>query len=157
MHRAADHDGLHDELTKARSADQQAEILALYASRQVQTPNGRAEAAELLTAAAQGETVAATSTRLGLSSRQLQRRYLGHFGMPPTVLRRILRLHSAAEAWTTASTATVASLAAQAGYADQAHFARETRTLTLSSPSQTLRASPAVMSDPYKTARGRGT
>lgn len=74
-------------------------------------------------------TVAAVAAEVGLSERQLRRRFHEHVGYGPKTLDRILRL----QRFLTLAIATdeaLAGLAARAGYADQAHLGRETRALT---------------------------
>jgi len=76
---------------------------------------------------------------VGLSERQLRRRCLDALGLPPSVLRRLLRLHRFLDATRTAHAGTsLSDLAGVAGYADQAHLSREVRALTGRSPAQCL-------------------
>jgi transcriptional regulator GlxA family with amidase domain len=90
--------------------------------------------------------VAALAARVGLSERQLRRRFEAGVGYGPATLARVLRfqrfLH-AAEAEPDAGDAPLARLAADAGYADQAHLAREARRLAGLSPSELLAAGAA--------------
>ena len=70
---------------------------------------------------------------LGLSERQLRRRFLAGVGYGPKTLQRVLRLRRflvrpAAEP--NRRPASLAEAAVDAGYADQAHLARECRALT---------------------------
>ncbi|MBW3085983.1 hypothetical protein KEM60_02194 [Austwickia sp. TVS 96-490-7B] len=80
----------------------------------------------------QGANVAALADSLDISPRQLLRQCNDLFGMPPSTLRKILRLHRAAKRdpdeggrW--------AAVAAAEGYADESHLARDARALTLTS------------------------
>ncbi len=83
--------------------------------------------------------VRAIAGEVGLSERQLRRRCEVAVGVPPSVLRRLLRLHRFLDSARTASAQTsLTDLASGAGYADQAHLSRETRALTGRSPSQCL-------------------
>jgi AraC-like DNA-binding protein len=74
---------------------------------------------------------------LGLSERQLRRRFLAAVGYGPKTLQRVLRLRrflaSAADA-----PLSLAGAAFDAGYADQAHLARECRALTGLTPRQLI-------------------
>lgn len=87
--------------------------------------------------------------RMGISSRQLRRRFLPVFGYGPKSLQSVLRfqrlLHLAGRS---PDRANLALLAAEAGYADQSHMTREVRrfsgevpTLLLGSAECTLRLS----------------
>jgi AraC-like DNA-binding protein len=71
---------------------------------------------------------------LGISSRQLQRRFLAAVGAPPKQFFRVLRF---ARVWQLASMRpreTWAALAAEHGYADQAHLTREFRAFGAEPP-----------------------
>jgi AraC-like DNA-binding protein len=84
--------------------------------------------------------VAAAARAVGLSERQLRRRFADAVGYGPATLVRVLRfqrfLHRANAP--DAAGAPLARLAAEAGYADQAHLARECRRLAGLSPSELL-------------------
>jgi AraC-like DNA-binding protein len=76
---------------------------------------------------------------LGLSERQLRRRFERAVGYGPATLRRIQRFQRfLAIAHASASGTSLARLAADAGYADQAHLAREARRLSGRTPSELL-------------------
>jgi AraC-like DNA-binding protein len=79
---------------------------------------------------------------LGLSSRQIQRRFAGAVGYGPKLFQSVLRfqrlLHLAARPGTGCS---LAQFAADADYADQAHMTREVRRFSGTIPSRSL-ASP---------------
>jgi AraC-like DNA-binding protein len=71
---------------------------------------------------------------LGISSRQLQRRFLASVGLPPKQFVRVLRF---VRMWQVASMRrpeTWAALAAEHGYADQAHMVREFRAFGVEPP-----------------------
>lgn len=72
--------------------------------------------------------VAGIAKEVGVSERQLRRRFHDHVGYGPKALDRILRLQRFLTLAITTDEA-LAGLAVLAGYADQAHLARETRTL----------------------------
>lgn len=89
-------------------------------------------AASLAARIGKGEPVAALAHSLGISPRQLHRRCIDRFGMPPSTLRKILRLHRAADHDQGAGVGWAAAAAAE-GYADESHLARDARALTLTS------------------------
>lgn len=146
---------LEETLQTDRSPQRQAATLAAYASLHAfSAGTDRLKgAAEMLSAATANETVAGMAARLGISTRHLHRRCLDIFGMPPTLLRRIARLHRTASAWVSDPDVTMAELAAEAGFSDQAHLVREMRALALSAPSQALAHSGRGVSDSFKTTR----
>ncbi|MFD2420725.1 helix-turn-helix domain-containing protein [Amycolatopsis pigmentata] len=74
-----------------------------------------------------GRSVAATADAVGLSERQLHRRFLALVGYGPKVLARVLRLQRALDLARSGHAG--ASAAVTAGYADQAHLAREVKDL----------------------------
>jgi AraC-like DNA-binding protein len=79
--------------------------------------------------------------RVGLSERQLRRRFEAAVGYGPATLARVLRFQRFLRAAERAPDDTpLARLAAEAGYADQAHLAREARRLAGVPPSELLRA-----------------
>lgn len=73
------------------------------------------------------------AAELGLSERQLRRRFLATVGYGPKTLQRILRLRRFLGA---PATEGLAANAAAAGYADQAHLTRECRGLTGMTPAE---------------------
>lgn len=74
--------------------------------------------------------VAEIARRIGLSTRQVHRRCLDEFGLAPSLLRRIARVHRAVRHDGSARRPPFARLAADAGFADQSHFCREIRALS---------------------------
>ena len=135
-------------LAACTSPAQQAAALSAYASVHA-TPADNA-AVQMLEAARSGDSVTAVAARLGLSTRQVQRRSQDVFGMPLSTLRRIIRLHRTSAARGTETTATLASLAADSGFSDQAHLARESRALTLAPPTRALKPGGGTVSDSFK-------
>ena len=80
--------------------------------------------------------VSQVARELGLSSRQLQRRFLAAVGLPPKRFVRVVRF---ARVWQLASMSppeTWAGLAAAHGYADQAHMVREFRAFGAEPPTR---------------------
>lgn len=78
--------------------------------------------------------VSEIALHVGLSQRQVHRRCLREFGLTPSVLRRISRVHLAARASVSTQRPSLARLAADAGFADQAHFCREVRAMSGATP-----------------------
>lgn len=85
----------------------------------------------------EGPTVVAdVAHELGLSSRQLQRRFVAAVGMPPKRFMRVIRF---ARVWQLASMRppeTWADLAVEQGYADQAHMIKEFRAFGAEPPTR---------------------
>lgn len=79
-----------------------------------------------------GESVRFTAAEVGLSERQLARRFTARVGIAPKVFARVARLRRAAA--NLASGASLTEAGAAAGYADQAHFTREARDLAGTTP-----------------------
>jgi AraC-like DNA-binding protein len=76
------------------------------------------------------ESVSGLSDVLGLSERQLLRRFDTAVGYGPKTLHRVLRFRRVlAQLSRTGPATNLADLAVQAGYADQAHLTRETTRL----------------------------
>jgi AraC-like DNA-binding protein len=78
--------------------------------------------------------VSEIARELGISTRQLQRRFRAAVGVPPKRFERVLRF---ARVWQLASMRpreTWADLAAEHGYADQAHLVREFRAFGAEPP-----------------------
>ena len=87
---------------------------------------------------------------LGLSERQLRRRFLTAVGYGPKTLQRILRLRRflvRAGADAGRPPLSLAEAAFDAGYADQAHLARECRALTELSAGELIGTSPKHVID----------
>jgi AraC-like DNA-binding protein len=94
------------------------------------------------------------SQRLGVSTRQMQRRFTAAVGYGPKMFQSVLRfqrvLNLAGRRYTHQS---LAQLAADAGYADQAHMTREVQRFANCPPSTLLRTAVCTlgMSDLFKT------
>jgi AraC-like DNA-binding protein len=74
-------------------------------------------------------TVAGLCGTLGLSERQLRRRFDDTVGYGPKTMQRVLRFRKVLAQLTVTPQADLAALAAQFGYSDQAHLTRETSQL----------------------------
>jgi AraC-like DNA-binding protein len=73
--------------------------------------------------------VARLSERLGMSSRQLLRRFELGVGYGPSFFRRVVRLQLVVHSAALQGSGRLAHVAANAGYADQAHMNRDVRQL----------------------------
>jgi len=116
------------------------ELTAVVSERLRDAPGAdplvRAAARELTAANARVRDVA---YRLGLSERQLRRRFEAAVGYGPKVLARVLRLQRFLVLSSGGSDdAGLSRLAFDAGYSDQAHLARECAALTGLTPSALL-------------------
>jgi AraC-like DNA-binding protein len=91
---------------------------------------------------------------LGLSSRQIQRRFTAAVGYGPKLFQSVLRFQRLLnEAHGAGARRTLADLAANAGYSDQAHMTREFQRFANCPPASLLRSvsSTLSMSDLFKT------
>lgn len=79
-----------------------------------------------------GTSVRETAKAVGLSERQLARRFEARVGVGPKTFGRVMRLQHATSA--IASGLSAAAAASLAGYADQAHFTRDARDLAATTP-----------------------
>jgi AraC-like DNA-binding protein len=95
-------------------------------------PTDPLDRAAALAMARPGTRVGALGAELGMSERQLRRRFLDSVGYGPKTLGRILRF----QRFLTLARpgADLARLALDAGYADQAHLTREVRRLSGRTP-----------------------
>jgi AraC-like DNA-binding protein len=125
-------------LTGAENAGQAVSAMAEGISR----PGGDPVAVDPLVRAAVGEldrpgaSVGALAQALGISERQLQRRFRDAVGYGPKAFQRILRFQRALTELRRgrARSGGLAQVAAATGYSDQAHLTRESRRLAGVSP-----------------------
>lgn len=93
-------------------------------------------AVELLAAAHDEPSVAGVARAVGLSERQLERRFSARVGLSP---KRFAKLHRFERALALARTTPSLSAVAQgAGYYDQSHFVRDFRSFAGAAPSEVL-------------------
>jgi len=86
-------------------------------------------------------SVASLSRSLGVSERQLLRRFEAGVGYPPSFFRRVVRLQRLAHLPRVANQSTnLARVALETGYADQAHMNRDVRQLAGLTPKEFLGA-----------------
>ena len=100
--------------------------------------------------AAPGARVATVGDRLGISERQLRRRFADAVGYGPKTLARVLRFQRflALAARDAAGPGDLAGLAFAAGYADQAHLTRECVRLSGRTPAALLAAGAGPAGEP---------
>jgi AraC-like DNA-binding protein len=142
----ADARRLEDRLTDLSDPRLQLQVLNAAVSRRI-----AAVAPDELVAAAvrhleqPGTPVAALAEALGISGRQLRRRFHDAVGYGPKVLDRVLRLQRfLAIAEAPGETHPLAVVAAEAGYADQAHLDHDCLRLSGLSPTDLLGTRRAV-------------
>jgi AraC-like DNA-binding protein len=83
-----------------------------------------------------GDRIDELAAELGISPRQLQRRFLATVGMAPKRFIRVLRFSRVWQLATMSSEETWANLAVDHGYADQAHMVREFRDFGAEPPTR---------------------
>jgi AraC-like DNA-binding protein len=101
---------------------------------------------------ADGMSVREVAQAIGLSERQLARRFEARVGVTPKTFGRVMRLQHAVTALSAGET--LSSAASRAGYADQAHFTRDARELAGVTPRtlrDELRSRSGDVSDSFKT------
>jgi len=142
----ADVSKLTDELAAATTARDAALQLEAAAATWLRTasPDGLvAHAVSALRAPRADYTLTSLADALGVSERQLRRRFVAAVGYGPKLLERVLRLRRFIAA-ARGKTPGLAALALEAGYADQPHLTRECRELTGITPAQ-LRGYPVTL------------
>lgn len=103
-------------------------------------------------ALARGVSVREVAQAVGLSERQLARRFEARVGIAPKMFGRVMRLQQAVAALSAGDI--LSSAAARAGYADQAHLTRDVRALAGVTPRllrDELHARAGEVSDSFKT------
>ncbi len=122
---------LHAELEPHDAAD----ALSRLAAELAGTPADAAVEAAVARLADPRARVEALAGELGLSERQLRRRFHAAAGYGPKTLQRVLRFRR----FLAASREDLARAALEAGYADQAHLSRECARLAGTSPARLAR------------------
>jgi len=87
-------------------------------------------ASQLLEAHGGQLRVEALAEALGLNVRGLERRFLGHYGMTPKRMSRLIRLRHVLGALYSGRFTNLGELAAACGYSDQAHLIHDFKALT---------------------------
>jgi AraC-like DNA-binding protein len=94
------------------------------------------------------------ATRLGLSLRQLERRFHEAVGLSPKALARLIRFARASERLDLDPGMSLTSLAFELGYADQPHFIREFRAFAGMTPGQYASEAPRPSPPPRISRAG---
>lgn len=131
-------------------------MTSLQALHQPSDPGSRRlaeHAARQLRAQAGGLSVRALATAMNLSERRLQQVFAAQLGLPPSVWRRLQRLHGTLRLLRGDPAPPWAQLALGAGYYDQSHLINEFRALCGLTPQQFLRR---AVSGSSKMAAGPG-
>lgn len=130
----------------AASDDPLAALLAAVALRVATTPLDAAVRAGAV-ASGQGARIGALAGELGLSERQLRRRFATAVGYGPKMLARVLRLQRMLTL-AAGGRRDLAALALDAGWADQAHMGNDVRRLTGASPGALLASGAGPAGEP---------
>ncbi|MNY46150.1 HTH-type transcriptional activator Btr [compost metagenome] len=85
-------------------------------------------------------TVGKLSTEIGLSQRQLSRRFQENIGLSPKAYLRVSRFVQSLQHLKKYPLISLTEVAYQSGYYDQAHFIRDYKVYTGHSPSEVLNA-----------------
>jgi AraC-like DNA-binding protein len=130
--------GLGEELAEPRRGERWTDVLTRRLAPWLRAVDPLVERAVARLRASNGRvTIDALAGELGLSTRQLERRFHAHVGFGPKLFARLTRFQ---HAWRTAGCApSLAALAARAGYFDQAHLVRDFRQFAGAPPSRFLR------------------
>lgn len=131
--------GLSERLAGAGSPGAAAELLEAFVAAVAARyePDGAVEEAVRLLRPYRPQ-VSDLAGAVGLSERQLRRRFTQAVGYGPKTLHSILRFQLALDLGRARPDAGLAAIAYQAGYADQAHFTREVRRLAGTTPTELL-------------------
>jgi AraC-like DNA-binding protein len=133
---------LEEALAATVSPRQAAQLLERSATNWLRNAPDRAAEAlvrrAVLEVAGGDWTVTTLAAKLGVSERQLRRRFVSAVGYGPKLLERVLRLRRFIRMASGPRAPALATLALEAGYADQPHLSRECRELTGVTPSQLL-------------------
>ena len=119
---------VHERLGDANDTSERVAVLESFLDELHHTSDPLVtRALALLDRGAESVNVSAAACALGLSERQLERRFLAQVGVTPKRFAMLRRFERAAAGANTAPSLTAAAL--EAGYYDQSHFIREFRRL----------------------------
>ena len=125
----------HEQLSEAEDAATRIAVVErLLAELPYESDPLVTRAAKLLADARDEASVSAVAVALGVSERQLERRFLARVGVTPKRFATLRRFERAVARASTAPSLTAAAL--DAGYYDQSHFIRDFRRFVGSSPSK---------------------
>lgn len=118
---------LTDRLLSARDHVHRIELVSRWLSdRPLAFDGAMGRALQRLHASAGNASIAAIADEIGMSERQLERRFVARVGISPKRYARLVRFEQAAAALRSGPSLTEVALAA--GYYDQSHFIREFRS-----------------------------
>jgi AraC-like DNA-binding protein len=132
---------IEEQLAEAHDAEQRVALVRTWLQRLLQERDNDALVAlafHHIGSVGGAVRTAELARQLGMSERQLERRFLAWVGMSPKAVARVVRLqrtlshYHAGMSW--------AAIAAEAGFSDQAHLVREFRTMTGTTPARFLTA-----------------
>lgn len=131
---------LTDRLAAAEAPQEAAGVLDGFAAELTPeyAPDTAVEQAVRMLRSGRAPHVPALADAIGVSERQLRRRFTEAVGYGPKTLHSILRFQHALNLGRGGTPAGLADIAYRAGYADQAHFTREVRRLAGMTPSELL-------------------
>jgi AraC-like DNA-binding protein len=133
--------GLDDRLQRAPSLRAAADVLAaaVRAWLPAAAPADRVvQAAVAHLRDGEPASVAALAAKLGISERQLHRRFVAAVGYGPKLLQRIVRFRRFLALGADPTTRSIAALALEAGYADHAHLVHDCQQLAGLPPGRVL-------------------
>ncbi len=127
--------------TPQTRVDALAEALTRFVQR---TPDPLATAIIRSLDSTQAMRLSVIADHYGVTARTLERRLRDHAGLPPNVMRRVLRFRRAFRMLDQAPPGTWAQVAAHAGYFDQAHLIRDFRQFAGAAPSEFFGTGPEL-------------
>lgn len=126
---------LLDELQRVKTARAAAAALGAHATRWI---DRRPDLLVARSLKLMDRPIGSLADDLGVSERQLRRRFIDAIGYGPKTFQRIQRLRKFVALAAAASDPSLADLAFAAGYADQPHLARDVRELAGCTPAELL-------------------
>lgn len=134
---------LHDAAARSHDIAARVEALSRVLTRfVVRSPDSLATAVLRSLDSNHAVRLGLIADHFGVTARTLERRLREHAGLPPNVMRRLLRFRRAFRLLDQAAPGTWAQVAAHAGYFDQAHLIRDFRQFAGTSPSEFFGRSP---------------
>ncbi len=143
---------LEEEIAEAPTAAAKAGVMQAFLRQYCRPQVDRRVAAAVQAIRDSGGTLAIPelAARVGLSERQLRRRFLDGLGVSPKMASRIVRFQQAVRLRSNGADWLTAAL--DAGYFDQAHLIREIRELTGGTPREFVGRTPSEMAHYFNLA-----
>lgn len=110
--------------------DRQAQLLDVFFADAMDIEGSFADFRRALAAVEQMGAVDGAASAAGLTTRQVERLFARHLGIPPKTVARILRFQSALRALMRDPGCPLAEVAAATGYFDHAHFIKEFKRMS---------------------------